>query len=261
MSKYLRDERLRCLSITAEHVRAVNADLQEIITKENGKLKGISQSQDISNKILFSSYVIRFDGQGFRLSAFDEVLKYFSEAKKVERLVYEVSSVESYLQVIGKNVQIWLDPFDENNCFIRVQDDDKDWTDAVFTRLKERFDKYKNYHGLVRNRWVVMAVQVIGVLFGFSSSLWLAKVVTPHLNVNVDNLFFLTFIAIFLNFSNIWGFVLESILKLLDRLWPNISFQRQKKEWLFQGLAVAAVIFLLGSILKWLFALLPKIIR
>lgn len=82
MSKYLRDVRLKNLSLFEKRIRKINDDLIEIINKENGELKQRLVDQDIAKKMLLISYIIRFDGKGFRLSDFNEVMKFFSDAKK-----------------------------------------------------------------------------------------------------------------------------------------------------------------------------------
>lgn len=258
MSKYLRDEALKCLTIHEEALRRINNDIAEIANKVNS---GIQRSNDIKNslsKVLIPTYVIRFDGKGFRLYDFNEVLKYFLDAHKVERIIIYMQSLENIQSMSGKRVEIRLDASNQDNCYLVVEDDEKDWVDSVFTNLKDQIKKSSNKNWIFRNQFIVALVQLMGVLIGFLLSTWSAVTFAPMLKV--ENALLLIFIAVFLLFSNIWTFLFNWLLTALNYFWPNISFKRPSGlHWLLQAFIGTISFSFVVLIISYLFRYLSKV--
>ncbi len=235
MSKFLRDESLTNLTITEAALSKLNELLGEIAYVVNKPLK---KDDPASLKTyLLQSYLIRFDGKGFRLDSFEDALKYFQDANKIDRFMLFLQSVESATSnlVNGKSLQIGFDATDQKSCVLIVQDDDKEWVENSFSKVKERLGRYKNPHWVVRNRLVITSLQLLGVALGVFLSLWIAIKMSPKLAI--ENAFAFTFVAALLIYSNIWTVLHEVSLRLLDKLWPNISFKEPKPvHWLAQAI-------------------------
>ena len=267
MSKFLRDTALKNLTISEKALQELNADIVNIVTKENNALEkksdGVANAEYIDN-LIFASYTIRFDGNGFKLSDFTSILKYFREAKNVERFLIEINSYSSKNGLKGKKIDLLLnaEPAD-NRGYLCVQDDDKDWVDLNFVRLKNRLDKHKNFHYLIRNRWTVMAFQIVGTLGIFSLSFWISNKMSPYININNSLIF--CFIASFLLLATLWAHAYEIILQLIGSFFPNIKFREGKYDWFFDRLYQTAIIsvtlFLMKTIFGYLWVGLNTLIK
>jgi hypothetical protein len=234
--------------------------------KPASQLPSAEDEMRIKPKLLVPTYIIRFDNKGFRLHDFESVMKYFQEAHKIERIIFMLASVESIQanNIIGKSIELKFDANDINNCQLVVQDDDENWVDATYCKLKEVLDKCGNYHYLVRNRWVSLAVQILGVISGFFVSLWTAVKLSPKLSI--ENSLALTFIIALLLFSNIWAIIFEGAMRARDYLWPNIAFKdRGGMHWLAKALISTAFgslfIYLFSKIFVYIGAMLSSIIK
>lgn len=264
MSSFLRDESLQNLAISEDALRKINEDILDVVVRVNDQLKEKYEGDELKRRFLFRSYIIRFDGKGFRLFEFEKAIRYFQDAHKVERFLFVVESIESLSRTQGKSVELRFDALDLNNCTLVVQDDDGNWVDSVFCKLKERLTRYKNANRIVRNRWVPFLIQLIGVIVGFLLSLWVAIKFSPLLSI--DNAAAFCFIIAFLLFSNIWTVVFDSIIKLLDYFWPNISFKAKGTiHWLVQALISTAFIsiflFVLGKLFLYFGGIIKSIIK
>jgi len=52
----------------------------------------------------------------------------------------------------------------------------------------------------------------------------------------IENALAFTFVIALLLFSNVWAILYESLLRLVNNLWPNISFKERKPtHWLAQA--------------------------
>ena len=109
MSQFLRDEYLRNLTITEDGLRKINDDIEEIAQQGNESLKTKFTGQDLTDHLLIRSYIIRFDGKGFRLFDFEKAFKYFQDAKKVERFIFVVDSIKSIGKIQGKSIDLRLE--------------------------------------------------------------------------------------------------------------------------------------------------------
>ncbi len=261
MARFLRDIRVSNLSISENILQLIHELLVERCIAANAAVdqqEGLTAEQRANQKLsLF--YVIRFDNRGYRLHDANEAMRYFQQATEVERIIFTLDSAQS--ERTGRNYgtyfELRLDANDANNCYIQASSDDGDAVDSVYNGLLEILEKGKNKNGWVRNTWTQLVVQVLGVGLGFLISLIAAIKTAPHLKV--ENAFVLTFIFVFLIFSNAWGFINQQILTLLNYSFPNIRFIRQGKvgvHWIVQalvgGLLVAFFLFIFSLIMGWL---------
>jgi len=249
MSKFLKDIFLKNLTISEKSLGELNADLTHVVSVENKRLK--EQYKNIQDPLyirnqLFISYTIRFDGRGFRLYGFDEVMNYFREAKNVERFFFNAFSADSINAISGKNIHIGFDTKNVDTCYMCVQDDDKDWTDSAFAKIEDRLKKYKNWNYLIRHKWTVTFIQTLGAFGIFLISFWLANKIFPFINVN--NAFLFSFIATFLLLANLWTPIYGTILRMVDRIWANITFRERKLDWLIKSSIVPIAVFIFSKI-------------
>lgn len=261
MAKFLRDEFLKNITITEKDLGLINDFLSE---KETANNRNPDLPAD-DEKVLLLNYVIRFDGRGYNLNDFSEVMKYYSEAADIERVVFVLDSNLSVKtnNVRGERFAIHLDPKNPNNSFINVSSDDRSVIDPVFHGLMEIISKCQNINGLVRNTWSQLLIQILGVAAGFVISLIVGMEISPY--VNIENAFVISFLFAFLIFSNLWGFINQQILKFIDYSFPNIKFSRKGKlsfHWLAQtlvgGLILIFTVFLLSHAYDWVVEILGQ---
>ena len=189
-------------------------------------------------------------------------MRYFKEAKNVERVIFTIQNAKSVLsnKVSGESIELRFDTKDVNNCFLEVQADISEWMDASFTKIKELLSTYKNRNSLVRSSWTPFIVQIFGLLIGFIFSLWAAITISPILSL--EHAFVVTFVLAFLVFSNSWTYIYSWILKIIDFYWPNISFKDKKGfHWLIQALITTAFVALFILIFNKLFIYIGKLLE
>ncbi len=220
-------------------------------------------TNDPAEKRALLTYIIRFDNKGYRVFSIEEFLRYFHQAKDVERVLFTIETGESLRsnRQVGTYMDLRLDEKDANSCFLAVTSDSGDWVDASFSAVQDVLDKCKNMNGWVRTAWTQFAVQIIGVIFGFVLSLWAAVKISPQLAI--DNSFVISFIFVLLIFSNIWVYLNQQIISFINSLFPNLKFYRPRKDqmhWfmrtLIGGIAVAVTLY----VLNWAFSYVGSIL-
>jgi len=224
LSQFLRDEYLKNLTLSEEALKEIDEELHSLQKKENQKIDNDGKHDNY----LSLTCIIRFDNKGFRLYQIDDVLKYFRSAKDVERIIFNLYSVNYLISNSrsGKSILIYFDGKDASKCQITVDDDDKDWVDSNFLKLREIISRYSNNNHRIRNAWTTFTIQIIGVIIGFLFSIWTAIKFSPSLPLKYADGF--TFIIAFILFSNIWTYIYAFILRAIDFLWPNISFKKRE---------------------------------
>lgn len=264
MAHCLRDEHVRNLSINADSLTQIDAVFAD-------RAKTINDSLPVgenSGKEAIVSYIIRFDNKGYRVFSLPELLRYFSLAKEVERILFTLESGESLRsnRQIGTYLELRLDEKDNNTCLLAVASDDKDWVDASFSAVQDALAKYKNRNGWARSAWTRFGVQIIGVSLGFILSLWAAAKISP--NLAIENAFVFSFLFVLLIFSNTWTYLNQGALSGLNKLFPNMKFYRPNKErwhWLMQaavgGIVVAIVLYVLGHAFSFLVDVFSGLLR
>lgn len=264
MAHFLRDQHVKNLSVTADNIAQISAVFAE-------RANTLNANQDINNNQnneLYLTYIIRFDNKGYRVFSIDELLRYFHQAKEVERILFTVESGESLRsnRQVGTYLELRLDEKDPNTCLLSVTSDDKDWVDASFSAVQDVLAKCQNMNGWVRTAWTQFGVQIIGVMLGFVLSLWAALKISPMLTI--ENSFLITFLFLLLIFSNTWTYINHKALGLINITFPNMKFYRPSKErmhWMMQavigGVAAATALYILGITFSFLVDILGGFIN
>lgn len=264
MAKYLRDEFLKNINVSLQTLELINDFLIDRLISTN---KEIEANQGSKDDILLLTYIIRFDERGYKLNDFSDVKKYFTQANKVERIIFILDSntSERTNRMYGTHYEVKFDAFNSENTYIQVASDDGDAVDSVFNGLKDIVNKGQNKNGYIRNTWSQLLVQIFGVASGFILSLIAGLKISP--NLNFDNSFVITFIFVFLIFSNTWGFINQQILRFLGFSFPNVKFVQPNKNswhWLAQalvgGLVVAFTLLIINGIFDWVGQILGQFI-
>ena len=120
MSQYLRDEFLKNLNFSEEALRKINEDIMEIATQANQSLRNQYKDQDLTNRLLIPSYIIRFDGRGFRLFEFEKIMRCFQDAKRVERFIFILDAINSLNRITGKSIDLKFDAFNSDSPILFV---------------------------------------------------------------------------------------------------------------------------------------------
>lgn len=257
MAVFVRDQSSSNLSIDVDNLTEINAVFTDRAEKLNSTVPGSVDSGKLAyaSKPVFFHYMIRFDNRGYRVFSFADLLRYFRQAKKVERVFFTVEDGQSVSsnRTVGTCLELRLDTQGANSCYLLATSDDKDWMDASFSAVQEIIDKCKNKHGWVRTAWTLLVVQIFGVLFGFFIGIWLALKISAHLVI--ENAFAISFLFVLLLFSNIWVYINQRLLLYINVLLPSLKFYRSDKDrmhWLIKkiiGAIVVAIIFLILTLL------------
>lgn len=240
MSNYLRDEFLTNIDVSENSLGTLNALLLDIVNRAND---GILEADP---RFLRIKYVIRFDKKGFTLTDFGRLLNYYRTARRVERLVIQVDSPLSANRGAYKAVDLALWGDDPNHCILTVQDDDSEWTDSIFLRVKEELGGHKNrLRAFVRTAWVNFLLQLSGTLVVFMLSFLAALKTSVYFAPNyVLGLLLLLYLIIF---STIWTYLYPRLLVLYAQLCPNIKFKELTEvDWVIRLIAGAVIVGILG---------------
>jgi hypothetical protein len=261
MAFYIRDQHVQNLSLDVEGLAQIDSIFTERFTQLEAEL--LPAGQDA-----FFTYIIRFDNKGYRVFDLNELLRYFNQAHKVERVIFTIQSSEALAsnRNAGAYLELCLDSQDPTRCTLVSSSDTKDWAEASFAAVHEVLVKHKTRNGLARSPWTNLLVQLLGVAFGFLVSIWLTFKVAP--NVNVENGVAISFLFILLVFSNIWGYLNQLLLSQVSKLFPNIEFIRPQKaqlHWVLQAIvgsaAFAIVVYLMGLGFSFLSAILAEFMK
>lgn len=263
MAHYLRDQLISNVSITEESL----VQLSSIFEDREKILNEIAKTTNNADDAVLLMYVIRFDNKGYRVFSIDDLLRYFRQAKSVERVLITVETTKSLRnnRQVGCFMELRLDEKEPQTSFLNVTSDDKDWVDASFSAVQEVLVKYHHRNGWVRTAWTTFGVQLVGVTLGFLFSLWAATKLAPKLAI--ENAFVFSFLFVLLIFSNTWIYLNQTILRVLNIAFPNIQFFRRDKErlhWLLQavvgGAVGAAVLYFLSQAGTFLIEILGTLV-
>ena len=264
MAHFLRDQQVTNLSATEDNLAQLSSTFMERAAMLNSNVSDDARL----DKGAFVTYIIRFDNKGYRVFSLDDLLRYFAEAKTVERVLFTLETGESLRsnRQIGTFMELRLDEREPNSSFLTVTSDDKDWVDASFSAVQDTLAKSRNRNGWVRTAWTVFAVQLIGVTLGFLLSLWAAAKIAPRLAI--ENALIFSFLFVLLIFSNTWTFINQLILRLMNMAFPNIKFFRRGKErlnWLLQavvgGIVAAVVLYVFDQSASFVLQILSGVLR
>ncbi|EGQ8508715.1 TPA: hypothetical protein NKO90_004469 [Vibrio parahaemolyticus] len=265
MGTFLRDQHIKNVSVNEELLQQIDDFLSD---RERSTNEVLEEKGAVQEDFLLLNYVIRFDNRGYKLSNFSDVKKYYSQASKVERIVYTLDSNRAVFsnKQQGTSIELRFDSNDPNNTYLQISSDDGDLVDSVFCGLLEIVKKYQNHNGKIRNAWTQLLIQILGVGLGFVASLLITLKVYPF--VKIENAFVITFLFTFLIFSNAWGYINQQLLNLVNRLFPNIRFIRAGRyrwTWVWQslvgGLIVAFALLIINGILDWVINILRAYVQ
>jgi isopentenyl phosphate kinase len=88
MAHFLRDQQITNLSTTEENLAQLSSTFLERIAMINANVTDDARLE----KGAFVTYVIRFDNKGYRVFSLDDLLRYFAEAKTVERVLFTLET-------------------------------------------------------------------------------------------------------------------------------------------------------------------------
>jgi len=255
MAFYLRDQHIENVSTDAEALTQISNVFAERFAQLQAELK----EKATEGKGAFFTYIIRFDNKGYRVFSLDELMRYFNQAGEVERIIFTIESGDaiSSNRSIGAFLELCLDTKEPTRCVLVASSDNKDWAEASFAAVHEVLAKCRTSNGLARSPWTSLGVQIFGVVVGFIVSLWLSFKIAP--NLKIENSFVIAFLFTLLVFSNIWGYLNQTFLSFIAKLFPNIEFVRPAKarfHWLLQAIvgsaAFAVVVYFLGVVFSFL---------
>lgn len=244
MGKFLIDEKIEACTITTDAIKRIDAELKDILQQYN---KG---QEEASVRLL---YLIRFDGKGYIVDNIDSLLKYFSDAQQVERVLFEISETTTTRN--EKIISIYLNNDFQNPSIFSVTNENKEWTEGTFYRLKEVLNKYQNSYLWIRDWKVEALVQITAVLLMFFGALYLAT--KTSFIFNVEHPFLIAFIGWLLLFSNCWTYTMLNLRTLMAKLFPVVAFKENKlKKYVINALltviVVPFVIWILANIVRYL---------
>lgn len=244
MGRFLIDEKIEACTITSEAIKRIDTELKDILQQYN------RNQEEVSARLL---YLIRFDRKGYIVDDVDSLLKYFSDAQQVERILFDIEKISTTKN--EKIVSIYLSNDFQNPSMFSVTNDNKDWTEGTFYRLKGILSKYQNKYLWVRDWKVEAFIQITAVLLMFFAALYLA--IKTSSIFNVEHPFLIAFIGWLLLFSNIWTYTMLNLRTLMTKLFPVVAFKENKlKKYVLNALltviVVPLVIWLLANIGQYL---------
>ena len=254
MAHFLRDEVLKSLTIDEAAIR----ELDNALRSSNANMPENLAKQDPGQRAIIY-YVVRFDNKGYRVFSVDDLLRYFHEAKYVERVICTAESGTSLKtgRQVGSYIDLALDCQDPSRCLLSVASDDVNWVNSSFSNIKDVLAGYRNRNGWARSMWSQLTAQLLAVFAAFLVSLWAAVAFSPK--IPVENAFFLIFLFVLLVFSNLWGYVNQRLLALIDVVFPNIRFYRPNRDglhWLLQNLIGGVAVLIVVSVILFFLNLL-----
>lgn len=263
MAHFYRDELVSNLAIDESALMQLSAVYENRRQEINNTLVDENDPNNI-----FLTYIIRFDNKGYRVFSYQELLQYFHQAKVIERIVITIESSQALRssRQTGTYMELRLDEVDPKSSHLIVTSDNRNWVDASFSEIKEILGKCKTNTGWLRSQWALLSIQIMGVIAGFTISLWGASIISPKLNI--EQSFVISFIFSLLIFSNLWGFLNQKIIMWVNKVFPNVKIYRPDKDkyhWLQQaivgGIAAAVTLYILGYIFAYIGDVLGKFIN
>ena len=231
MAQFLRDKRIS--NVTLEE-RGLN-EIFDIFDKRIEALPTLPNDQ----KEAYLAYaIIRIDGKGYQVYSRHELLRYFYNAKSVERIIVNLQSpvAQSSNNNAGSYIYLRFDTFDPNQCYLQVSSHDPDWVEASFSMLDESLQKQEKRYGWSRSQWFDCLLQIFGVILAFAFSSWAAFAIAN--NLPMENAFIIIFLMALIVFSNVWGYIKNLVQNFINRSFPNIGFYRPDKDrhrWISQA--------------------------
>ena len=263
MAHFFRDEHVTNLTLSEENLKQISV----VFASREKTINATVLKDDNTGKRAYFTYIIRFDNKGYRVFSLEELLRYFHQAKEIERIIFTLETGECLRSIrqVGTYMELRLDERDPNSCYLAVTSDDGDWVDSSFSAVQDVLLRCKNKNKWARTDWTTFGVQITGVTLGFVLSLWAAIKISPKLAI--ENSFIISFLFVLLIFSNTWTYLNQKILSLIKFYFPNLKFYRPSKDrihWLMQaligGVAVAITFYILNLVFTYIGDILGDLI-
>lgn len=264
MANFLRDQYVINISVDLNLLKQINT----LFARRLKIINDAPQNTVTPNKTASISYIIRFDGKGYRIHSFEELLRYFEQANKIEHIIFTLETGESAHsnRQVGSCLELRLDNVNTNGSVLLVTSDDENWLDASFSATQDVLTKCKTKNGWMRTSWTSLITQIIGIVINFFVSLWIASNVSSKLSI--QNSFIICFLFILLIFSNTWDYLSRKILSSIHNLFPNLKFYRPNRDnshWLTQaivgGIALAFALWVLNLMFLYISSVLNGFIK
>ena len=252
MPNFVRDVAVKNIVVNDEALQELHRALLQRVALHNQ----CTQDPDLQ---LTPIYIVRFDNRGYRTFSENEAWEYYTSAHAVERVVLQAESAIGIKtnHLLGAQIEIRLDTEANASSHILVGGDSKDWVETTFTMLEGVLTRRKNTATvMVRTQWMVLALQLIGVLAGLLLCLWLATLSAPYLH-NVEYPRALSFAFWLLVYSNLWGYIQMRTLTGIRTLFPNVRFTRKSEAW--RQILARKILEIVGlAVFLWALALLTR---
>lgn len=220
MGNFLIDEILDSYTITDKALRRIDKELQEIVTQYN---------KDNHNAKIY--YLIKFDRKGYIVDNIETLLQYFEDAQEINTIYLEVTETTDWHR--EQIISLKFNNDSSDTSVFTVTNNQKEWTEATFYRLKNIISKYKNKSYIFRDWKFEALLQISAVLILFIGSLYLAQ--KTYVFLSVDHPFLIAFVGWLLLFSNLWTYTMLNIRALIKKFYPFISFKENRtKTYLFR---------------------------
>ncbi len=253
MPSFLRDVLVRNVVVNDDAIRELHAIFIERVTAHNQATQGDDQK-------LNPIYVVRFDGRGYRTFSAEEAWSFYKNADSVERLVLQAESPIGIRtnHMIGGQIEIRLDADRKGNSHIIVGGESKDWVEATFSALETQLIRRRNLAtALIRTPWTILVLQLLGILVGILVALWLATLSAPFVQ-GVEYPRAVSFAFWFLVYSNLWTYLQQQALDVIDTMFPNVRLSRSGDPLIqtvlrksIEAAAVALFLWVLAWSTKW----------
>lgn len=256
----MQDQRVKNIVIDENTLKEINTKFLGRLTTHNGTIA------ENTNKIAVLTYIIRFDDKGYRVFTLEKLLEYFEQGKEIERIVFTLETKESQCSnhLMGTFMELRLDRNDPNGCFLTVTSDCEDWVNSSLSVIQDILDTCKSKYRWLRTACTPLVVQITGVVLLFITSLWATVETSPKLRLPITTSFVVCFLFFLLISSNIWTYLNQKIISFLNTVFPNIKFYRLNKDrfqWLKQGIIVSIMSLIIVGALGWGFAVIKGILN
>ncbi|EGQ7352737.1 membrane domain protein [Escherichia coli] len=263
MSYFYRSKNISGVSINEDSLISLSTAIVECCVKMNEQAQ--KESREVCAQCVF---FILFDGKGYKVDSIGELVKYFRQATRIDQIIFTIETYQSRQsnRMNGSWMELRIDERNSNSSTMIVASEDNEWVDSLWITIQDLLNKCKNKFRFFRTAWTMLSIQISGVTVGFLLSLWTASKLAPKLSI--DGAFALSFICIFILFSNLWSFAIPLIIKLIDFLFPSVKFVINGKNyfhWSVQAIigaiASAVILYFISSMLLFALEMLNSIIK
>ncbi|WP_152681919.1 hypothetical protein [Chromobacterium subtsugae] len=230
MAFYLQDQAIQFITIDEDAISQIQGVFQRRLD---------ILSRELTNEKIHLTYIIRFDGKGYKLFDPIELKQYFREARSIERIVF---TIESQLALdsarkVGTYLELYLNSNNANNSgLIASSHDHTEWAENSFNGASILLRKFRNLNYIIHNPLSGLVIRLASLFILFAISILLTAKIP--LNPHLENGKLFSFLLIFLTFSNIYTYINKQGHWLISQQFPIIKFLNNKQKtihWLAQA--------------------------